>query len=581
MARSKAKSTESGEPTRFAESMVGSAEADDNQGSVEAVCQRLALWAKREGSGLARVEYASEFSRQTVLQQLAAEGIDCAEIELPVCETAAEAITALRQSLMSASESATKVVSISGFSKAFQSQASLADSLRTLNFNREPLTAFPLRQIWWMTPVLLDTALHAMPDMHGWFNPQLTLTQVVQTPESTPSTFALLKQSGEQLLQSNLEDARQRSRRLLDELETARTSGAEALALVTTYLLPAMEAIAETSGRLLRGLTRQYADLLQRFYDMTSTEVLSALSGKRGFEEQGISLARNLDKLVIVFYAQGLYAEAERLCIRALALKKSELGDHHPETLLTLNNLAALYSAQGRYDEAEPLYHQALNIRRAELGDRHPDTAASLNNLATLYSAQGRYGEAEPLYHQALDIRRTELGDRHPETATSLNNLAEMYRSQGRYSEAEPLYQQALDIRRTELGDRHPTTAISLNNLASLYESQGFYAKAEPLFQQALDIRRTELGDRHPDTAISLNNLAGLYESQARYSEAEPLFREAMIVLTQQLGLTHPNTQTVLRNFTGCIRAAIQSSKHHQLSDHPFTQKLIQSINAG
>lgn len=87
-----------------------------------------------------------------------------------------------------------------------------------------------------------------------------------------------------------------------------------------------------------------------------------------------------------------------------------------------------------------------------------------------------------------------------------------------------------------------------------------------------------ELGDRHPDTAISLNNLAGLYDSQARYSEAEPLFHEAIIILIQQLGLSHPNTQTVLRNFTGCIKAAIQNAQQHQLSDHSFTQKLIQSI---
>ncbi|MEL6160253.1 MAG: tetratricopeptide repeat protein [Cyanobacteria bacterium J06623_5] len=572
MARSDTQSTQSTAGT----SAAGSA-GEQNGGTVEAVCQRLSLWAGREEGGLARVEYASEFSRQTVLQQLASEGVEFTEIDLPASETAAEAIAFLLQSLTAASNHSTRVVSISGFSKAFQQQASLADSLRTLNFNREQITAFPLRQIWWMTPVLLDTALHAMPDMHGWFNPQLTLSQVVQKAENT-SAFTLLKQSGEHLLQSNIDDARQRSRRLLDELETARASGAETLALVTTYLLPAMEAIAGTSSRLLKGLTKQYRDLLQRFYTMTNAEVLSALGGKRSLGENTLGLARNLDKLVIVFYSQGLYAEAERLCIRAIALKKSTLGDHHPDITLSLNNLAAIYSSQGRYDEADPLYQKTLSIKRAELGDRHPDTALSLNNLAALYSLQGRYSDAEPLYQQALEIRQTELGDRHPDTAASLNNLAEMYRSQGRYDEAEPLYQQALEIRQTELGGHHPDTATSLNNLASLYESQGRYNKAEPLFQQALDIRRMELGDRHPDTAISLNNLAGLYDSQARYSEAEPLFHEAIIILIQQLGLSHPNTQTVLRNFTGCIKAAIQNAQQHQLSDHSFTQKLIQSI---
>ena len=39
-----------------------------------------------------------------------------------------------------------------------------------------------------------------------------------------------------------------------------------------------------------------------------------------------------------------------------------------------------------------------MEIRRTALGERHPDYAASLNNLAVLYRAMGRHAEAEPLY---------------------------------------------------------------------------------------------------------------------------------------------------------------------------------------
>ncbi|WP_130758769.1 tetratricopeptide repeat protein, partial [Microcystis aeruginosa] len=69
----------------------------------------------------------------------------------------------------------------------------------------------------------------------------------------------------------------------------------------------------------------------------------------------------------------------------------------------------------------------ALAIRKQQLGDNHPDTATSLNNLAVFYQSQGRYSEAEPLYKQALAIRKQQLGDNHPDTATSLNNLAVFY----------------------------------------------------------------------------------------------------------------------------------------------------------
>ncbi len=82
----------------------------------------------------------------------------------------------------------------------------------------------------------------------------------------------------------------------------------------------------------------------------------------------------------------------------------------------------------GDYAAALPLYRQALEIRRTTLGENHPDYANSLNNLAVLYREMGDYAAALPLYRQALEIRRTTLGEDHPDYATSLNNLAVLYR---------------------------------------------------------------------------------------------------------------------------------------------------------
>ena len=118
----------------------------------------------------------------------------------------------------------------------------------------------------------------------------------------------------------------------------------------------------------------------------------------------------------------------------------------------------------GRHADAEPLYKQAMEIRRTALGEGHPDYATSLNNLAELYRAMGRHAEAEPLYKQAMEIRRTALGEGHPAYATSLNNLAELYRAMGRHAEAEPLYRQAVCILRPALGASHPTYRTVLTN---------------------------------------------------------------------------------------------------------------------
>ena len=165
---------------------------------------------------------------------------------------------------------------------------------------------------------------------------------------------------------------------------------------------------------------------------------------------------------------------------------------------------------RGRYDEAEPLYLAALEMRKSLLGDSHPDVAASLNNLAELYRSQGRYDEAEPLYVSALEIWKSLLGDSHPNVATSLNNLAVLYRSQGRYDEAEPLFVSALEMRQSLLGDSHPSVATSLNNLAVFYAYQGDFEKAAPLLEQALDLWQRVLGAEHPNTQTCARNLARL-----------------------------------------------------------------------
>jgi tetratricopeptide (TPR) repeat protein len=267
-----------------------------------------------------------------------------------------------------------------------------------------------------------------------------------------------------------------------------------------------------------------------------------------GLESQ--SAARLLNKTAYYLNERAEYPEAERLYLRALAIREKALGPDHPDTANSLNNLALLYDNQGRYDDAEPLYQRALAIREKVLGPDHPKTATSLNNLAALYVAQSRYDEAEPLYRRALAIREKALGPDHPDTATSLNNLALLYKKQGRYEQAEPLYQRALAIREKALGPDHPDIATSLNNLAGLYDNQGRYEQAEPLYQRALAIREKALGPDHPDTANSLNNLAVLYDNQGRYDDAEPLYQRALAIFEKALGPDHPDTITANRNYT-------------------------------
>lgn len=177
--------------------------SEPGTGSIPDICRRLVLWGQRSGRGMARVEYSSEFARQRVVEQLQAtlseRGIAYSEIVLRRQPSAADGIADLLDRLM---QSPPGVVSIVGFTLMFDTESTLADDLRLLNFNRERLLAFPGRQIWWVTPAFFQRMIHAIPDLNSYFSPRLCLSEVVFA--ETPREGAIVGTGST----ANFEDAR-------------------------------------------------------------------------------------------------------------------------------------------------------------------------------------------------------------------------------------------------------------------------------------------------------------------------------------------------------------------------------------
>ena len=403
-------------------------------GTIEDISKRLALWAKRDLSGIVRVEYSSEFSRQRVMQRLRnllePQGIAIQELTLPSFQDAETVVQKLIEQLEDVAKNPSTVASVTGFATAFSREMSLSEALRVLNFNRDRYLALPLKQIWWMTPAFMQTAIHAMPDLNSCFVQRLQLTEGVLEEVAGPQ---LQTADGST---TNIDEARQRAYGLIHQFEAAKNSEAAPTELLTTYVLPALEALSEVGAQKeLRDLTQQFEGILSQLKATDSLE-----------------LADSLERLANLYVEQGRYTEAETLCQKTLNLRKQLLGDEHPAIATSLNNLALVYKFQGRYSEVEPLYQQALNLRQRLLGEAHPHVASSLNNLAELYRSQGRYGEAESLYQQTLAIDRKVYGDEHSTIAIDLNNLAILYESQGRYSEAESLFTASPQLEATAFG---------------------------------------------------------------------------------------------------------------------------------
>ncbi len=61
---------------------------------------------------------------------------------------------------------------------------------------------------------------------------------------------------------------------------------------------------------------------------------------------------------------------------------------------VSFNNLALLYNDQGLYAEAEPLFERALAIVERVLGSEHPNLADVLDSYAELKHATGHPQDA-------------------------------------------------------------------------------------------------------------------------------------------------------------------------------------------
>lgn len=151
--------------------------------------------------------------------------------------------------------------------------------------------------------------------------------------------------------------------------------------------------------------------------------VALACAGIQGRETLRAAVSRDVDELYRVKRIK-IIAEKDL----ENAEKNSEVNS--ADLALNLNNIAGLYYAQGLYAEAEPLFRRALAIREKLFGSLHPDVALSLNNLALLYNDQGNYHEATPLLNRSLAIWEKTFGPYHTNVAVSLNNLAVIYVAQ-------------------------------------------------------------------------------------------------------------------------------------------------------
>ena len=201
-------------------------------------------------------------------------------------------------------------------------------------------------------------------------------------------------------------------------------------------------------------------------------------------------------------------------------------GDKDPRYLLTLHNLVLFYFINGKYQDAESVAKAAVTIAEGYLGANEPDLAISLNNVGMTGRCLGEYAPAERYLTRVLAMCEVMT---QPSTLmiVCLKNLGALRYAQLRYNEARELLQRALPISEQVYGADHPGTAEILNDLGVLAAVLGDLQQSEVCIKRSLAMWQSAFGPNHPMVGLSLSNLAGLLRMQGYFAEAEAALAQA------------------------------------------------------
>jgi serine/threonine protein kinase/tetratricopeptide (TPR) repeat protein len=228
--------------------------------------------------------------------------------------------------------------------------------------------------------------------------------------------------------------------------------------------------------------------------------------------------------------------------------------DEHPLVEATMSYNLGTFSYQWRqFDEALTLFQKAWVLRKRELGDSHPDTLISEANVGLVLMEQGKWEEARPILAEVVEKGAPVWGRADEKLFTAMHNLARVERKLGHSEDAERLLREALAGYHKTLDEENWRTLNVMNNLGTLLHERGDLAEAESLLRRTVELRRKVQSDDHAETIGALSDLATVLCARNEFVEAEQLLREAFDASARVLDEQDPLALTIGNNLAHCL----------------------------
>lgn len=306
--------------------------------------------------------------------------------------------------------------------------------------------------------------------------------------------------------------------------------------------------------------------LRSKRFDKAIGQYQKAVDEAQAVKAEDSLLARSYTYLARAYKDKRDFDKAEECYRKALAQRKSELGENAESTLRNLEDLAYCLWSQRKYREVEAVLKEELDIKNKT---GQTDIERPLEMLARIKREQHLYEDANQYLTRLLAIRKKDLGVEHNETAEIYEQMARNYREQGKLDEAAERFKSALSLRRKLHGNTNLELTDDLDSLADLYMRQMKYGDAEPLYKESLEIRRKNLPEDNVDCLRGMQRLSRCYEHMDRIDEAKNLVEKEISLLESSLGGSHID-----------VVSALNRLAHLQVNDEQYTEALKTAFKA-
>lgn len=329
---------------------------------------------------------------------------------------------------------------------------------------------------------------------------------------------------------------------------------------------------------LQRDLLGQVGNLPQETIDghdanqnLTVKEALDRAAARIGerFRDQPLVEAAIRTTIGDAYTSVNTYRPAVAQIEQAVALRQTNLGNNHPETLSTKGKLASLYLRVGRLRDAFQILEKVVEEQEHLFGSDHSTTLDSMSTLAVAYEYAGQWDRAIALAKHVLGKRMAILGPTHLDIVGDMRLLAAVYFQAGLLPESLALYEQTLAISNDKLGNNRVYIIYVMKGYARALQSAGKLEEADCMLLKALELSRT-LGDlRRSEMEVArVQKILGInLLLQGRYTDAEPVARQALAVLEKYT----PNDWSVFHAMS-LVGGALSGQKRY-VEAEPFLVK--------